>query len=106
MGPGAGSARRRKADPWSARTSWTGPGGPPARRPAWRRAPEPHALRHRYAASLLIKHGESVETVSERLGHTNAAMTQNIYAPDSEERTRAVVDKVYADREAAVDEAA
>ncbi len=47
-----------------------------------------------------------METVSERLGHTNAAMTQNIYAPDSEERTRAVVDKVYADREAAVDEAA
>ncbi|WP_345630355.1 tyrosine-type recombinase/integrase [Streptomyces thinghirensis] len=34
----------------------------------------PHALRHHYA-SLLIKHGESVKTVSERLGHTNAAMT-------------------------------
>ncbi|MGG7571686.1 tyrosine-type recombinase/integrase [Streptomyces sirii] len=38
----------------------------------------PHALRHHYA-SLLIKHGESVKTVSERLGHTNAAMTLNIY---------------------------
>ncbi|GAA0498964.1 tyrosine-type recombinase/integrase [Streptomyces olivaceiscleroticus] len=60
----------------------------------------PHALRHHYA-SLLIKHGESVKTVSERLGHTNAAMTLNIYThlwPDSEERTRAAVDKAYADR--------
>nr|WTB35936.1 tyrosine-type recombinase/integrase [Streptomyces sp. NBC_00830] len=38
----------------------------------------PHALRHHYA-SLLIKYGESVKTVSERLGHTNAAMTLNIY---------------------------
>jgi integrase len=60
----------------------------------------PHALRHHYA-SLLIKHGESVKTVSERLGHTNAAMTLNIYTHlwnDSEERTRAAVDKAYADR--------
>ncbi|MEV7357501.1 site-specific integrase [Kitasatospora sp. NPDC091276] len=38
----------------------------------------PHALRHHYA-SLLIKHGESVKTVSERLGHTSPAMTLNIY---------------------------
>ncbi|MGV9871971.1 tyrosine-type recombinase/integrase [Streptomyces cellulosae] len=72
----------------------------------------PHALRHHYA-SLLIKHGESVKTVSERLGHTNAAMTLDIYThlwPDSEERTRAAVDKAYADRSAdaqpPVDEAA
>ncbi|MFF5333068.1 tyrosine-type recombinase/integrase [Streptomyces sp. NPDC013181] len=72
----------------------------------------PHALRHHYA-SLLIKHGESVKTVSERLGHTNAAMTLNIYThlwPDSEERTRAAVDKAYADQSAnaqpQVDEAA
>lgn len=103
---------RRKADPWSTRTSWTGPGGPPARRPAYRRAPDPTPLRHHYA-SLLIKHGESVKTVSERLGHTNAAMTLNIYThlwPDSEERTRAAVDKAYADQSAdaqpQVDEAA
>ncbi len=62
----------------------------------------PHALRHHYA-SLLIKHSESVKTVSERLGHTNAAMTLNIYThlwPDSEERTRAAVDKAYADQSA------
>lgn len=71
-----------------------------------------HAVRHHYA-SLLIKHGESVKTVSERLGHTNAAMTLNIYThlwPDSEERTRAAVDKAYAERSAdaqpQVDEAA
>ncbi|OIV38775.1 site-specific integrase [Mangrovactinospora gilvigrisea] len=57
----------------------------------------PHALRHHYA-SLLIRNGESVKTVSERLGHTNAAMTLNIYIhlwPDSEDRTRAAVDRAY-----------
>lgn len=46
------------------------------------RGPQAHAvapaLPHHYA-SLLIKHGESVKTLSERLGHTNAAMTLNIY---------------------------
>ncbi|WP_250404763.1 hypothetical protein [Streptomyces cellostaticus] len=64
-------------------------------------------------AGLLIKHGESVKAASERLGHTNAAMTLNIHThlwPDSEERTRAAVDKAYADRSAdaqpQVDEAA
>lgn len=47
-----------------------------------------------------VAYNESVKTVSERLGHTNAAMTLNIYThlwPDSEERTRAAVDKAYAD---------
>lgn len=42
-----------------------------------------------------------MKTVSERLGHANAAMTLNIYThlwPDSEERTRAAVDKACADR--------
>ncbi|SDO75306.1 hypothetical protein SAMN05216259_11263 [Actinacidiphila guanduensis] len=41
-----------------------------------------------------------MKTVSERLGHTNAAMTLNIYThlwPDSEQRSRAAVDKAYAD---------
>ncbi|MFF7342358.1 tyrosine-type recombinase/integrase [Streptomyces antimycoticus] len=54
-------------------------------RPAYAKAGIPkgtgsHALRNHYA-SLLIKHGESVKTVSERLGHTNAAMTLNICGP-------------------------
>ncbi|MFJ8437385.1 hypothetical protein [Kitasatospora griseola] len=41
-----------------------------------------------------------MKTVSQRLGHTTAAMTLNIYThlwPDSEERTRAAVDRAYAD---------
>ncbi|MFE4205883.1 tyrosine-type recombinase/integrase [Streptomyces goshikiensis] len=38
----------------------------------------PHVIRHHYA-SLLSKHGESMKTVSERFGHTNAAMTLNVY---------------------------
>lgn len=57
----------------------------------------PHALRHTYA-SLLIAAGESVKVVSERLGHTNAAMTLNVYShlfPESEVRTRAAVDRAF-----------
>ncbi|WP_406514998.1 tyrosine-type recombinase/integrase [Streptomyces sp. NBC_00873] len=56
-----------------------------------------YALRHAYA-SLLIAAGESVKVVSERLGHTNAAMTLNVYShlfPESEERTRAAVDRAF-----------
>lgn len=59
----------------------------------------PHALRHAYA-SLLIAGGESVKVVSERLGHTNAAMTLNVYShlfPDSEERTRRAIDAAFQD---------
>ncbi|WP_413471449.1 hypothetical protein [Streptomyces sp. MB09-02B] len=36
--------------------------------------------------------------MSERLGHTNAAMTLNVYShlfPESEERTRAAVDRAF-----------
>lgn len=74
----------------------------------WRRAVKaaglpsgtgPHALRHAYA-SLLIAGGESVKVVSERLGHTNAAMTLNVYShlfPDSEDRTRRAVDAAFQD---------
>lgn len=73
---------------------------------AWRRAVKaaglpagtgPHALRHAYA-SALIAGGESVKVVSERLGHTNAAMTLNVYAhlfPDSEDRTRRAIDAAF-----------
>lgn len=55
-----------------------------------------HALRH-YYASLLIRFGESVKTVQERLGHASAVETLTTYAhlwPDSEDRTRAAVDQV------------
>ncbi|WP_237304913.1 site-specific integrase [Streptomyces qaidamensis] len=56
-----------------------------------------HQLRHTYA-SLLIAAGESVKVVSERLGHTNAAMTLNVYShlfPDSEDRTRRAIDGAF-----------
>jgi integrase len=55
-----------------------------------------HQLRHFYA-SLLIRHGESVKVVQERLGHTTSKMTLDTYShlwPDQEDRTRAAVDEV------------
>lgn len=56
-----------------------------------------HQLRHTYA-SLLIAAGESVKVVSVRLGHTNAAMTLNVYShlfPDSEDKTRRAIDGAF-----------
>jgi len=75
-----------------AETVWT---------PAVKRAGLPqgtgfHGLRHFYA-SLLIRHGESVKVVQERLGHKSAQETLDTYShlwPDSEDRTRAAVDAV------------
>lgn len=55
-----------------------------------------HALRH-YYASLLIRFGESVKTVQERLGHATAAETLDTYShlwPDSDDRTREAIDSV------------
>lgn len=55
-----------------------------------------HSLRH-YYASLLIRHGESVKVVQERLGHASATETLDTYAHlwhDSDERTREAVDAV------------
>jgi integrase len=55
-----------------------------------------HVLRHFYA-SLLIGHGESVKVVQERLGHSSAQMTLDVYSylwPDSDDSTRAVVDAI------------
>jgi integrase len=87
----------------------TGSGGPCTRSmfnkgvwvPATRRAGLPgvgvHALRHAYA-SVLIGAGQSVKVVSDRLGHSNAAMTLNTYAhlfPADEDRTRQAVDDAY-----------
>jgi integrase len=53
-----------------------------------------HDLRHWYA-SALIRAGLSVKVVSERLGHTDAAMTLNVYShlwPDDEDRSRQAID--------------
>ncbi len=55
-----------------------------------------HGLRH-YYASLLIRHGESVKTVQERLGHKSATETLDTYShlwEDSDDRTRDAVDEV------------
>ena len=55
-----------------------------------------HALRH-YYASVLISGGESVKVVQARLGHATAQETLETYAhlwPDSEDRTRALLDSV------------
>jgi integrase len=55
-----------------------------------------HDLRHFYA-SMLIDAGESVKVVQERLGHSSAAMTLNVYShliPSTEERSRAAVEAV------------
>jgi integrase len=74
---------------------------------AWRTAAGPlgiptgdgfHQLRHFYA-SLLIRAGESVKTVQDRLGHSSAQMTLDVYShlwPEDEERTRAAVDSAFA----------
>jgi integrase len=51
---------------------------------------------------MLINAGESVKVVVERLGHTNAAMTLNVYSrlfPDSDEHTRKAVDDAFAARQ-------
>lgn len=59
-----------------------------------------HDLRHFYA-SLLIRHGESVKAVQDRLGHASAKETLDTYAglwPDSEDRTRAAVDTALSSR--------
>jgi integrase len=56
-----------------------------------------HELRHAYA-SLLIAAGQSVKVVSDRLGHSNVAMTLNVYShlfPADEDRTRQAVDEAF-----------
>jgi integrase len=56
-----------------------------------------HALRHFYA-SVLIAAGQSVKVVAERLGHSNAAMTLNVYShlwPADEDKTRQAIDDVF-----------
>jgi integrase len=57
-----------------------------------------HDLRHHYA-SVLLAGGESVVAVAERLGHENASLVLSTHGhlmPDSEDRTRRVVDEAWA----------
>jgi integrase len=55
-----------------------------------------HQLK-RFYASALIRAGESVKVVQERLGHASAAMTLDVYShiwPEVDDRTRAATDRV------------
>lgn len=55
-----------------------------------------HALRH-YYASVLLDGGESIRTVSDRLGHADPGFTLRTYThllPDTETRTRNIIDDV------------
>ena len=64
-----------------------------------------HDLRHTYATTA-IAHGIDVKTVSESMGHTNAAMTLNRYAsadPDAARRASETIERAYeAERVAAM----
>lgn len=56
-----------------------------------------HDLRHTYATTA-IAHGIDVKTVSESMGHTNAAMTLNRYAsadPDAARRASETLERAY-----------
>lgn len=53
-----------------------------------------HALRH-YYASVLLDGGESIKTVSERLGHADPGFTLRTYThllPHGDDRTRSIID--------------
>jgi integrase len=73
-------------------------------RPAARAAKLPertglHIVRHMYA-SVLIRAGESVKVMQERLGHSSAVTTLNTYAhlfPDSADRTRKALESALVD---------
>jgi hypothetical protein len=69
-----------------------------------RTSPSPVEARHsasdswHHYASVLLAGGESVVAVAERLGHEDAAMVLKVYGhlmPDSEDRTRKVVDAAW-----------
>lgn len=72
---------------------------------AFRKAADPlgveggfHELRHFYA-SALIAHGESVKVVQDRLGHSSATMTLDVYGhlwPNAEDSTRAAIEAAFA----------
>ncbi|MFE0512056.1 tyrosine-type recombinase/integrase [Streptomyces sp. NPDC058964] len=103
--------------PVTASLIFTSPMGPPldrnrfndrAWRPALRAAGAEtgrgngmHALRH-FCASLLLDAGESIEALSEYLGHHDPGFRLRTYThlmPSSGPRTRAAVDRLFADDE-------
>ncbi|MBW0116353.1 tyrosine-type recombinase/integrase [Pseudonocardia abyssalis] len=56
-----------------------------------------HSLRH-YYASVLLDGGESIKTVSERLGHADPGFTLRTYThllPQSDTRTRDIIDTAF-----------
>jgi integrase len=104
------AAHLAEYEPGDLRTIFSGDRGEPLRRNrfserVWRPAVARaglrpgtrfHDLRH-YYASLLIRYGESVETVQARLGHASATETLDTYAhlwPHSEDRTCEAVDSM------------
>jgi integrase len=67
-----------------------------ARLPAGQRWATPYTLRHT-CASLLLQAGVSLRTVSERLGHSDVALTLRVYAhvlPGDQDRAAAVMDTI------------
>lgn len=68
------------------------------------RVPTLHGLRHSYA-TVAISAGVDVKTVSSALGHSNAAMTLNIYAsadPNAKRAAAGVIDSAYAPKDKVV----
>lgn len=87
---------------WTATAEALGLVGTQGNRPTF------HDLRHTYATTA-ISHGIDVKTVSESMGHTNAAMTLNRYAdvdPDARRRASDTVDRAYAAEKRAVRDSA
>jgi integrase len=52
-----------------------------------------HDLRHTHA-TLLIKHGENIKVVSERLGHAGPAITLQVYTHTDREQHRGAANRI------------
>ena len=87
--------------PWQMQRAFRAARAQVGRRPAGFRF---HDLRHLYA-SLLIASGADVKVVQTRMRHASGKVTIDVYShlwPDSDDSTRAAVDKVLAARVAEV----
>ena len=81
------------------RATWTYMWGPAARTASIPKGTGLHCLRH-YFATLLIHNGASVKRVQLALGHSTPTITLNTYVeewPDTDERTRSIVDAALGD---------